>query len=287
QNLGLHDVCTTPRVAETRGKNMKKNKRDKFPIIVKKRGATAKIYRGTNRDKPIYTVTYLGPDGRQRRNFADLDEAKREAANIADKLAGFDAGALRLNGNDALKYQEAQQAIAASGSILSLNAMIQEYVRARQILGGDNIVEAAHYWKKHVDAEFPQMLVTDVVQRFREAKAAEGVSKAYLHDIDVLLGDFAHDFQLPLSSVQADDLRQWLNGKRVGYVAKENRRRMLVALFNWAKKQKWLRNEDTAADALGNYKKQIEKHATGPEIFSSSEISRLLNAADKDFLPYI
>jgi integrase len=263
---------------------MKKHTAETFPIIVKKRGASAKIYQGTNRDKPIYTVSYIGPDGRERRNFADLDEAKREAANIADKLAGFDAGALRLNGNDALRYQEAQQAIAACGSILSLNAIVQEYARARQILGGDHLVEAARYYKNHVDVDLPQVSVAEAVEKFREAKEGEGLSAMYLKDIRTLLGDFAEDFQCPLSSIQPEDLRGYLNRKRIGLVSKENRRRMLVVLFNFAKAQGWLRkNEGTAADALGTYKiKQGEV-----EIYTPTEISRLLNAADPGFLPYI
>ena len=263
---------------------MKKNTREEFPIIVKKRGVTVKIYRGTNRDKPIYTVSYLGPDGRERRNFTDVDEAKSEAANIADKLAEFDAGALRLNGNDALKYQEAQQAIAASGSTLSLNAVVDDYARARRILGGDNIVEAARYWKKHVDANLPQITPAEAVEKFRAAKQAEGMSEMYLKDIRGLLGDFARDFQCPLSSIQPEDLRQYLNAKKVGLVSKDNRRRMLVVLFNFAKANGWLRaNEETAADALGTYKiKQKDV-----EIYTPAEMSKLLNAADPDFQLYI
>src|SRR5262249_34892125 len=104
------------------------------------------------------------------------------------------------------------------------------------------------------------------------------------NDIRWLLGDFARTFQCPLSSIQPDDLRQYLNAKRVGLVAKENRRRLLVVLFNFAKAQGWLRkHEETAADVLGTYKiKQREV-----EIYTSGEMSRLLNAADKEFLPYI
>jgi integrase len=263
---------------------MKKYTRDEFPLIVKKRGATVKIYEVKNRDAVNYCVAYIGPDGRQRRNFADLDIAKREAANFADKLAGFDAGALRLNGNDALKYQEAQQAIAASGSMLSLNAIAHEYARARSILGGDHIVEAARYYKKHVDVDLPQVTVAEAVEKFRAAKEAEGLSAMYLKDIRTLLGDFANDFQCLLGSIQPEDLRDYLNRKRVGLVSKENRRRMLVVLFNFAKANCWLRaNEETAAAALGTYKvKQREV-----EIYTPAEIRRLLDAADADFLPYI
>ena len=103
-------------------------------------------------------------------------------------------------------------------------------------------------------------------------------------DIRGLLGDFAKNFQCPLSSIQPEDLRQYLNGKRVGLVAKGNRRRLLVALFNFAKAQGWLRaNEETAADALGTYK--IKRREV--EIYTPAEMARLLGAADPDFVPYL
>src|SRR5260370_31387656 len=87
-----------------------------------------------------------------------------------------------------------------------------------------------------------------------------------------------------LSSIQTEDLRAYLNAKRVGLVAKENRRRLLVVLSTFAKAQGWLRvNQETAADALGTYKiKQREV-----EIYTPAEISRLLTAAEPDFLPYL
>jgi integrase len=67
-------------------------------------------------------------------------------------------------------------------------------------------------------------------------------------------------------------------------IAKENRRRLLVVLFNFAKAQGWLRkNEETAADALGTYKIQQRD----VEIYTPAEMARLLNAAAPDFLPYL
>ena len=110
------------------------------------------------------------------------------------------------------------------------------------------------------------------------------MSTMYLNDIRWLLGDFAGDFQCPLSSIQPEDLREYLNAKQIGLVAKENRRRLLVVLFNFAKAQGWLRaNEETAADALGTYK--IKRREV--EIYTPAEMARLLNAADPDFVPYL
>lgn len=261
---------------------MKEDTRDKFPITVKKGHASVKIYELRNRDRKTYTIAYIDATGRQRKSFADLDIAKSEAGNIADNLNKGDLEALKLTGADKQIFTQANEAIAATG--LPLNSVAHEFARAFDILGGAHIVEAARYYKKHVDVDLPQVTVAEAVEKFRAAKQAEGMSAMYLKDIRGLLGDFANDFQCPLASVQPEDLREYLNRKRVGLVSKENRRRMLVVLFNFAKAQGWLRkNEETAADTLGTYKiKQREV-----EIYTPTEISRLLNAADSDFLPYI
>jgi integrase len=272
----------TFRLPETRGKITKKQQQDKFPIMVKKGHAIVKIYEVKNRDRTNYTVAYLSTAGRQRRTFANLDLAKQEAATIAQNLANGDLEALKLTGADKQIYVQAQDTIAPTG--IPLLSVAHEFARAFDILGGAHIVEAARYFKKHVDVELPQVMVADAVEKFRAAKEAEGLSAAYLKDIRGLLGDFANHFQCPLSSIQPDDLRQYLTAKRVSLVSKENRRRMLVVLFNFAKAQGWLRaNEETAADALGTYKIKPRE----VEIYSPTEIRRLLNAAEPDFLPYL
>ena len=75
-----------------------------------------------------------------------------------------------------------------------------------------------------------------------------------------------------------------VNRLRVGLVSKENRRRTLVVLFNFAQAQGWLRkNEETAADALGTYKIMQRE----VEIYTPAEIRLLLSTAEPDFLPYI
>lgn len=261
---------------------MKEQSKEKFPITVKKGHASVKIYKVKNRDLINYTVSHVDSEGRKRKTFANLDEAKKEAANIAENLNKGDLEALRFTGGDKQIYTQANDAIARTG--IGLLSVAHEFARAFDILGGAHIVEAARYYKKHVDVDLPQLTVAEAVEKFRAAKEAEGVSDAYLKDIRVLLGDFAANFVCPLSSIQPDDLRQYLNAKRISLTAKANRRRMLVVLFNFARDNGWLRaNEKTAAEALGTYKiKQREV-----EIHTPAEVRRLLNSGDADFLPYI
>jgi integrase len=264
------------------GNKMKEHTQDRFPITVKKGHATVKIYQVKNRDALAYCVSYISATGRQRRNFANLDLAKREAANVAQHLADGDMEALKLTGREKQIYVEAERAIAGTG--LPLHSVAHEFARAFDILGGANIVEAARWYKKTVDVDLPQVTVAEAVEALYAAKEAEGMSARYLGDIRLLLGHFAKHFQCPLSSIQPDDLRQYLNAMKIGLVAKGNRRRMLVVLFNFAKAQGWLRaKEETAPDALGTYK--IKRRDV--EIFTPSEVARLLNAADPDFAPYL
>jgi integrase len=255
---------------------------ERFPITVRKGHAVVKIYEVKNRDRTNYTVSYVSPQGRQRKNFADRELARREANTLAQHLAAGDIEALKLTGREKQIYVEAERAIMGTG--LPLHSVAHEFARAFDILGGAHIVEAARYYKKHVDVDLPPVSAAEAVAKLHEAKQAEGLSTVYLNDIRWLLGDFARAFQCPLASIQQEDLRQYLNGKRIGLVSKENRRRLLVVLFNFAKRQGWLRlGEETAADALGTYKvKQREV-----EIYTPSEMSKLLKAADVDFIPYL
>jgi integrase len=283
QELGLHDGCRTFRLAETTGNMKKKRTQEEFPITVKKGHASVKVYKVKNRNLINYTVSYVdGNEGRKRRTFADLEEARAEAANIAESLNKGDLEVLKLTGGDKQIYRKACEALAPTR--VPLLSVAHEFARAYDILGGAHIVEAARYFKRHVDVDLPQVTVAAAVEKFRQAKEAEGMSAMYLKDIRTLLGDFADDFQCPLASIQPEDLREYLAVKKIGLVSKENRRRMLVVLFNFAKAQGWLRkSEETAADALGTYKiKQREV-----EIYAPAEISRLLNVAEPDFLPYL
>jgi hypothetical protein len=229
-------------------------------MIIQKAHATVKIYRVKDRKGFNYTVAYSKPSGRIKKTFADPKQAKREANKIVQSLADGDLEALKLTGQERQIYVEAERAITPTG--LPLHSVAHEFARAFEILGGAHVVEAARYYKKHVDTDLPQLTAAEAVEKFREAKQAEGVSAMYLKDIRVLLGDFARAFQCPLSSVHPEDLRQYLNGKKVGLVSKSNRRRILVTLFNFAKAQGWLLQNQTT--------RSRDLHAIGDEPATSS-----------------
>ena len=254
-----------------------------FPQIVKKGHASVKIYRVENRGREMFTVAYQTPAGRQRRMFTDLEVARREANTIVANLAGGDLEALKLSGRERQLYVAANEAIAHTG--ISLDVVAREFATAFDILGRDGIIEAARYFKKRVEAELPAIRVADAVARFIAAKEAQGISPHYRKDLRLFLElGLATAFQCNVSAVTADDLRDYLNGLKCGPVAKNNRRRVIVAFFNFAKGQRWLPpDQTTAADALGAYKVK-EKDVT---IYTPTEMGKLMAHADENFLPWV
>jgi len=254
-----------------------------FPVRITKGHAVVNVYRVRNRDKANYTVAYQsGTGGRQRKTFADLETAKREAHNIAAKLADGDLQALKLTGAERQIYVAAEQALKPTG--LSLDAVAREYARCFDILGHDGIVEACRHYKKTVETGLPDVKVADAVERFADAKRKAQLSPAYLHDIKTILGRFAGAFQCNIASIEPDDLRGYLNGLSIKAVGKNNHRRLIVGLFNHAKRNGWLRpNEQTAADAIDSIKIKDRPVV----IYTPQEIARLLAAADADFVPYV
>src|SRR4030095_13124072 len=196
-------------------RNVTPEKVDLFPMLIKKGSATVKIYEVKNRDRQNYTVSYLtAVNGRVRKTFADLDSAKREANTIALNLAHGDLQALKLTGGERQIYVEATKVLEPTG--VGLNSAGCEFARAYDILGHAGIVEAARYYKKHVETGLPDVTVEEAVEKFAEAKRAEGMSGLYLRDIRIVLGRFAHHFQCNIATIQPDDLRAYLGAMKVG-----------------------------------------------------------------------
>lgn len=261
---------------------MKRATKDTFPLTITKGHASVKIYKGQNRGKVMFTLSYIGASGRVRENFMDLEEARREANTRAATLAQGDLEALKLTGRERQIFVAAAEALVPTG--ISLDIAAREFAEAFKILGHDAIIEAARFYRKHIDTDLPDVTVTDAVARFAEAKAGEGMSKLYLKDIRVMLGRLADTFRCNLQAVTADQLQDYMKGLKVGPVSKNNHRRLIVALFNFAKAQGWLRkNETTAADALGTAKVKSKD----VEIYTPGEVGSLLSSASDKFLPWL
>src|SRR4029077_17697696 len=99
---------------------------------------------------------------------------------------------------------------------IPLNSAACEFARAFDILGHAGIVEACRYFKKHVETGLPDVSVAEAVEKFTEAKRAEGLSDLYLKDIRGYLGKrFADHFRCNIATIQPEDLRGYFGAMKV------------------------------------------------------------------------
>jgi len=112
-----------------------------FPIRVRVQSVGVKIYREkakTTKSGYTYCVSWVGPDGRNRKSAADLPKAKEFAEIKAAQLA---AGLSDLNRSDVFELHEAR-AIAGDISILTA---LKEWKKAQDLTDG-NLLEACARW---------------------------------------------------------------------------------------------------------------------------------------------
>jgi len=122
-----------------------------------------------------------------------------------------------------------------------------------------------------------QRTVTEVYREFLVAKGASGCSQTYLDDCRLRLVRFAKDFQMPISEVRTRDMEEWLFALTTSLVTRENFRRLIITLFNFARRRGYLpRDRETEAKWL-----EKPKLVGRPiQIFTTSELTELLEASE-------
>ena len=93
-----------------------------FPLVVKRRSATVKIYKTPFRGVDRFTISYWADGVRRRQVFADLATAKTEAAAAATRMTEGDLDVLTLTSADRAAYLRARQLLDPLGFSLEMVA---------------------------------------------------------------------------------------------------------------------------------------------------------------------
>src|SRR5262245_11080348 len=146
----------------------------KGPLEIKRGNVTVKIYAGTNRvagkDYPQFTLTYYSGNQRIKKRFADLEEAKREGALAATRLANGEHEVLRLSSTDRTIYLQASEVLKPLNT--PLNVAVNEYVSAVNLLPkGATLREAVDFFTRRNPASLPAKTVRAVVDELVPPKA--------------------------------------------------------------------------------------------------------------------
>lgn len=235
-----------------------------------------KIYTGSIKGRDSYTVYWRVGERPYRKLFSELRKAEEFAKSQAEQLA---AGQVQSPAISAVEIQTFREARRRLGPLdVPLHVAAEEYASVKTQLGEHGTLQQAIEFFLHNSIR-PDMqrMVGQVVEEFIAAKEANGLSRTYIDDAKWRLARFAGDFQTPISHVCTRDIEEWLRKLTIGLVARNNFRRHIITLFNFARRRGYLpRDRETEAKWL-----EKPKLKSRPiQIFSPQELRELLDAAD-------
>ena len=252
----------------------RKTKAKKFPLTIKAGSSAVKIYLESRPDGSIYyKLSYHLGGKRHRPSFADLDEAKNEAAAKAAQLARGDVDAMQLNGKDRLAYGRALEAIRTLG--MPLDAAAIDYAEARKILKNNSLLDAARFYMRHHGHGITGKSVSEAFEAFLEAKTKAQRSPLYLKDIRLRVGTFAKGFSCEVRQLSAQDVADWLEALDVTARTVNNTALLLRTFFGFCQTRQWLSKDVDLMERVTK-KNQAKQDI---EIFTPSELHKLLHAA--------
>jgi len=264
----------------SRIQSSKKAKGEKFPLTIKAGSSSVKIYREIRPDGSVYyKLSYHLGGKRHRPSFADLEEAKKEAAAKAAQLSRGDIDAMQLNGKDRLAYGRALEAVRQFN--IPLDAAAIDYAEVRKVLGKHSLMEAARFYMKHNAAGITGKSVEEAFEAFKKAKEDAGRNSHYLRvDIGSRCGAFAKAFKMEVRQLTARDVDAYLNDlKELKGQTVNKHADALGTFFKFCQSRQWLSKE---INLLEHFESRKEQHGD-IEIYTSSELRLLLEAADPEY----
>lgn len=260
---------------------MKKDKNPKgFPQTIKRGSAVVKIYATPTRGRDGYTVSYWN-QGRKRRVFAKLADAKTEAEQIATHLASGEVDVAKLSSADWACYVRGKQ--LADSVNLPLESVAAQFVEATQALGATPLRQAVEYYLKKHPKDMQPRLISEVIAEMLEAKRQDGLNPKYILHLRYDLEKFAGAFHCNIATVTGAEIDAWLRSLGVAARTRNNLRTAVQTLFSFAKLKKYLPKDNDELDGV-----PLAKDKGGViAIFTPFEMETLLNCADKRLVPFL
>jgi len=269
---------------------------------------TVKLYRRqrwtANRKtkRTIYELADYTSGVRRLRGFTDHGDARKEAEKIARQLSSGDATAATMRNSEAASYGRALELLRPTGTALEVAAAT--YAKAVEILGSDAVIEAATFYARHRADQVQRRAVADVIAELIATKEARGKSPRYIGDLRARLARFAKFFGADtsiitqpdlkvepdtrnrgadISTVTTADVQKWLDGLKLSAQSARNFRTVIGTLFSFAESRGYIFKGGNPIEGT----EQITANGGDIQIYTPDEITVLLKAATREFLPVI
>ena len=266
---------------------MKRTTRSK-PESVKAGNVTVRIYKRrrqttTGNFRTVFEVADYSEGVRRFRGFSERAAAVEAAKGIASKIASGDVSAASLSNSESASYGRAVELLRPTGASLELAA--STFAKCFELLGGDNLLEAARHFAKFNPAKVEQRLVAEVIADLLAVKTADGCSADYLTDLRQRCNRFADRFAVDISTVTTADVQMFLDGLKLGKQSRKNFRTVLGTLFSFAEARGYLLKGSNPVFDTEEVK--VKSNGGSIAIFTPDEIEKLLKAAQPSLIPFL
>ncbi len=244
-----------------------------FPLVVKRKNASATIYRRervkNGRTYVEFRLSMFDSDGRRvMTNFPDVQRAIRAAEAQLDALGRGLGAVTTISGPERLDYLSAKRILPAGATLTdAANAL----VRQREASAVTPIT-------------VPNLVATFIASREKSTRRGGPASDAYLSDLNKRLAKLSAAFPADdVSDLTAPRLEAWIDA--LGLVGRNrfNTLRLVRTLLKWGQNRGHLKEGKLPTEKL-----EIHPGEGGAiEIFTPSELAKLLGAAKPEMIPYL
>jgi integrase len=272
---------------------------EKFPVLISEEGVSAKIrkFSRIKRGKTYTTfaVEYFLLGKRKQEWRAKFQDAKTAALEACRMISRGQQVSLQLANGDRLEYLRANEVLKPFG--VKLDVAAHEYAAARNYLpAGVSLIEAAQSCRIRHDRLIESHTVRKIADEMIAAKRAAKLSEVHLKDLECRLNRFSDDFQMNIGDVTRALLQAWLDKMNAAGRTKRNYFGVVMSLFRFAIKRKYLPKD--AIDEIAAV--ELPKADVGEiEIFTPEELQKIFKACQarvkergksrtrKEMIPYL
>jgi hypothetical protein len=210
-------------------------------------------------------------------SYATEAEALDAAQTLARKMSERDVVAAAMTNEQAADYAAAVQTLASHK--LSLPAVASTVAECLKLVGGLAELHAAAKFYAARHKRTTAKPVAKVVAELLAVKEGRGASARYLGDLRSRLTQFAVAFPKDACNVTTPEVQAWLDSKKRSPQTYQNFRRVTHLLFGFA-----IARGYAATNPVEGVEK-AEIKGRNVEVFTPSEIARLLAVASPEFVP--
>lgn len=232
---------------------------------------------------PQHTLAWKEGGRRRTKCYASMEEARMIAQQTMVRLTNVANTSVEVSMRDIEVFRHCEAKAGEMG--VTLAAAVDEWIAARQVVGGKSIIEAVRFYETNRRDFLPVKGVAAVASEFVRSRATAEMSQAYVSTAKSITDRFVKKFPMPIGEITVQMLDKFFREMPgVGSTTKNSNRRIIVTMFSFAKRQGYLHpDRKTAAQLSATYKVPDTKVT----IFTPEEMGRILLAAHGRILPVL